>query len=104
MESASEYILTAMGTTGMDETTFGQGPEMMGVPFAAVEFKGKLYAETLEGCIRVKAENAKNAKMEVLNPIGEVIAEMDGEKSGGEIRFAMDGSVPGIQYRLVVNE
>ena len=71
------------------------------VPFAAVEFKGKLYAETLEGCIRVKAENAK---MEVLNPIGEVIAEMDGEKSGGEIRFAMDGSVPGIQYRLVVNE
>lgn len=101
MESASEYILTAMGTTGMDETTFGQGPEMMGVPFAAVEFKGKLYAETLEGCIRVKAENAK---MEVLNPIGEVIAEMDGEKSGGEIRFAMDGSVPGIQYRLVVNE
>ena len=26
----------------------------MGIPFAAVEFKGKLYAETLEGCIRVE--------------------------------------------------
>ena len=61
----------------------------------------KLYAETLEGCIRVKAENAK---LEVLNPIGEVIAEMNGEKTGDEIRFAMDGSVPGIQYRLVVGE
>ena len=51
--------------------------------------------------IRVKAENAK---LEVLNPIGEVIAEMNGEKTGDEIRFAMDGSVPGIQYRLVVGE
>lgn len=101
MDGASEYILTAMGTTGMDETTFGKGPELMGIPFAAVEFKGKLYAETLEGCIRVKAENAK---LEVLNPIGEVIAEMNGEKTGDEIRFAMDGSVPGIQYRLVVGE
>ena len=101
MDGASEYILTAMGTTGMDETTFGKGPELMGIPFAAVEFKGKLYAETLEGCIRVKAENAK---LEVLNPIGEVIAEMNGEKTGDEIRFVMDGSVPGIQYRLVVGE
>ena len=30
MDGASEYILTAMGTTGMDETTFGKGPELMG--------------------------------------------------------------------------
>ena len=37
MDGASEYILTAMGTTGMDETTFGKGPELMGIPFAAVE-------------------------------------------------------------------
>ena len=47
---------------------------------------------------------AENAKLEVLNPIGEVIAEMNGEKTGDEIRFEMDGSVPGIQYRLVVGE
>ena len=71
----------------------------MGIPFAAVEFKGKLYAETLEGGICVKADDAK---LEILNPVGEVIAEMAGEKCGDEIRFALDGSVPGIQYRIVL--
>ena len=99
LDEAKEYILTAMGTTGMDETVYGQGPEMMGIPFAAVEFKGKLYAETLEGGICVKADDAK---LEILNPVGEVIAEMAGEKCGDEIRFALDGSVPGIQYRIVL--
>lgn len=99
LDGAKEYILTAMGTTGMDETVYGQGPEMMGIPFAAVEFKGKLYAETLEGCICVKAEAAK---LEILNPVGKVIAEMSGEKRGDEVRFVLDGSVPGIQYRLMI--
>lgn len=99
LDGAKEYILTAMGTTGMDETIYGQGPEMMGIPFAAVEFKGKLYAETLEGCICVKAEKAK---LEILNPVGKVIAEISGEKCGDEVRFALDGSVPGIQYRLMI--
>lgn len=96
---AKEYILTAMGTTGMDETVYGQGPDMMGIPFAAVEFKGKLYAETLEGCIRIKAEDAK---LEILNPVGEVIAEISGEKCGDEVKFVLDGFVPGIQYRLII--
>ena len=99
LDSAKEYILTAMGTTGMDETVYGQGPEMMGIPFAAVEFKGKLYAETLEGCICIKAEDAK---LEILNPVGEVIAEISGEKCGDEVKFVLDGSIPGIQYRIVL--
>lgn len=99
LDSAKEYILTAMGTTGMDETVYGQGPEMMGIPFAAVEFKGKLYAETLEGCICIKAEDAK---LEILNPVGEVIAEISGEKCGDEVKFVLDGSIPGIQYRILL--
>lgn len=99
LDSAKEYILTAMGTTGMDESVYGQGPEMMGILFAAVELKGKLYAETLEGCICVKAEDAK---LEILNPVGKVIAEISGERCGDEVRFALDGSVPGIQYRLMI--
>ena len=99
LDSAKEYILTAMGTTGMDETVYGQGPEMMGIPFAAVEFKGKLYAETLEGCICIKAEDAK---LEILNPVGEVIAEISGEKCGDEVKFVLHGSIPGIQYRIVL--
>lgn len=98
LDEAKEFIITAMGTTGMDETTYNPGQEMMGVPFTAVEFKGKLYAETLEGRIAVKADRAY---LEVLNPVGEVLATSDGEKCGDEICFYLDGSVPGIQYRLV---
>ena len=66
-----------------------------------MEFKGKLYAETLEGSIRVKADAAR---LEVLNPVGEVIAELEGEKSGDEIRFVLDGTIAGIQYHLTVGE
>lgn len=99
LEEAKEYVLTAMGTTGMDETTYNPGPEMMGMPFTAVEFKGKLYAETLEGTLRVKAEKAT---LQILNPVGEVLAKLDGEKVGEEICFALNGEVPGVQYHLVL--
>lgn len=99
LDEAREFVLTAMGTSGMDETTMGPGPELMGMPFTAVEFKGKLYAETLEGCVRVKAQAAK---LEILNPVGEVLTTMDGEKADGEIRFALDGKTAGVSYRLVV--
>ncbi len=99
LEEAKEYVLTAMGTTGMDETTYNPGPEMMGMPFTAVEFKGKLYAETLEGTLRVKAEKAT---LRILNPVGEVLAKLDGEKVGEEICFALNGEVPGVQYHLVL--
>lgn len=99
LEAADAFVLTAMGTTGMDETTYNPGPEMMGVPFTAVEFKGKLYAETLEGSIRVRAERAV---LQILNPVGEVLAEMEGEKDGAYVCFMLNGEVPGIQYYLTV--
>ena len=61
-------VLTADGeASGMERRAMGPGPELMGMPFTAVEFKGKLYAETLEGCVRVKAQAAK---LEILNPVG----------------------------------
>lgn len=101
LEQAQEYILTAMGETGMDETAYYPGQKVPGMPFefTAVEFKGKLFAETLEGCIYVKA---KEAELEVLNPIGEVLAHLEGEQKNGEVQFILDGSVPGIQYHLTV--
>ena len=99
LEEAKEFVLTAMGTTGMDETTYNPGQEMMGMSFTAVEFKGKLYAETLEGTIFVKAVKAT---LQILNPVGEVLAELDGEKAGEEICFALNGEIPGIQYHLVL--
>lgn len=99
LAEAKELVLTAMGATGMDETTCGPGPEMMGIPFTAVEFKGKLYAETLEGTIRVKADQAL---LRILNPVGEVLAELDGEKAGEEICFTLNGEIPGVHYHLVL--
>ena len=30
LDEAREFVLTAMGTSGMDETTMGPGPELMG--------------------------------------------------------------------------
>lgn len=98
LEDAKEFVLTAMGTTGMDETTCSAGPDMMGVTFTAVEFKGKLYAETLEGVLCVKAEEAV---LQILNPVGEVLAEMNGEQAGDQVRFVLDGKVPGVQYYLI---
>ena len=47
---------------------------------------------------------ADAARLEVLNPVGEVIAELEGEKSGDEIRFVLDGTIAGIQYHLTVGE
>lgn len=99
LEEAREFVLTAMGTTGMDETAYNDGPEMMGIPFTAVQFKGKLYAETLEGSLYIKAADAV---LEVLNPAGEVIGEIAGEKMDGGVRFALDGELPGIQYHLII--
>ena len=96
---AREYVLTAMGTTGLTETTFGPGPDMMGMPFTAVDMKGKLYAETLEGTLSVKAEKAL---LRILNPVGEVLAQLEGEKAGDKIRFVLDGQVPGVQYHLTI--
>lgn len=99
LEKAEEFVLTAMGTTGMDETVYGKGPEMMGIPFAAVKFKGKLYAETLEGSLLVKAEEAS---LKALSPVGEEIGEIQGEKSEDGICFRMTGELPGIQYHLMI--
>ena len=99
LKDAKEFVLTAMGTTGMDETAYNPGPEMMGMPFTAVELKGKLYAETLEGTLHVKAEKAT---LQILNPVGEVLAEMVGEKTGGDICFVLKGNVPGVQYHLSI--
>lgn len=99
LKEAKEFVLTAMGVSGMDEAACSAGPEMMGMTFTAVEFKGKLYAETLEGVLCVKA---KEAVLEILNPVGDVLAELNGEQAGEQVRFALNGEVPGVQYHLII--
>lgn len=101
LAEAESCVLTAIGTTGMDETTFSPGPEMMGVSFTAVQFKGKLYAETLEGSIYVKA---KEASLKVLSPVGEEIREISGVKMEEGIKFIVTGENGGIHYHLKIRK
>lgn len=99
LAQAKEYVLTVMGTTGMDETTYEPGIEMMGIPFTAVQMKGKLYAETLEGTILVQAEAAR---LYILDINGKEIGEATGERTSDGISFSMKGDLPGIQYHLTI--
>lgn len=101
LKDAKEYILTAVGTTGTDAQSFTPGPELMpGLQFTVVRMDGKLYAETLEGKLRVKADHAT---LEILNPVGDVLAVIEGQKDGDGVCFALRGDIPGIQYHLIKN-
>lgn len=60
----------------MDETVNQPGLEMVGFTFTAVVFRGKLYAEALEGGIWVKAGNAV---LRVLDPVGKELSHVNVE-------------------------
>ena len=91
------FVLTAMGKTGMDETEYHQGAEMMGIPMTGVTLKGKLFAETLKGEIRVKGEGVV---LTMLDTVGNVIGTVPGQSAGGETVFALDGQQAAVQYCL----
>lgn len=94
-----EYLLTALGKTGMDQTEY-KAPDLSagGYPLTTVIFKGKLYAETMEGSISVRA-NA--ATLEVLDTTGHVLHVLEGEKCSEQVVFELTGDIPGVQYRLM---
>lgn len=99
LADAKDFVLTAMGETGMDDTEMQTGIKLMGYEFTAVTMKGKLFADTLEGTISVKAESAV---LEILNPVGEIIGDLEGKKDGDSVIFHLDGTVPGIMYHLSI--
>lgn len=84
LDGAHEYLLTAMGTTGMDETTSVQKGKMMGIPLTMLTFAGKLYADTLEGNLYIKA---KEAFLQALDPVGRIMETLEGEKTEDGVRF-----------------
>ena len=101
LEQAEEYILTAMGTTGMDQTTYNEGVQLMGVPFTSVHFAGKLYVEPLEGSLLVKANEAS---LTALDPTGNEIRSFTGKKTEKGIEFSITGEIPAVQYYLKVEK
>lgn len=98
LEEAAEFILTAMGETGNDENEYEPGKEMMGITFTNVTLKGKLFAETMEGVLKVKAAKGR---LEVLNPIGEVIDSVEGIADEEGIRFVLE-KTKGILFHLII--
>ena len=101
LEQAEEFVITAMGTTGMDKTTYQEGAQMMGFPFTAVHFHGKLYAETLEGRIYVKA---KEAVLTALDPTGNEIGRIEGKETEKGVCFLLSGNLPSVQYNLKIKK
>lgn len=98
-ENGGEYLLTAMGNTGMDETTVEEGPEVMpGYHFNVVKMAGKLYADTLEGVINVKGA----ARLVALDPTGREICEVNGVQTENRTQFTLDGSIPSVNFVLKI--
>lgn len=99
LRDSKEFLLTAFGTTGCDETRLSEGPGFMGITFTNVTIAGKLFAETLEGEICVRGERAS---LQILSPVGEVLSFMREESENGFVSFVLDGSVPGVSYHLTL--
>ena len=99
LRGAKSFLLTAVGNTGTDAQSFAPGPEMMpGLSFTMIRMDGKLYAETLEGSLFVKAGSAK---LTALDPAGNPLGEILGEQREDGVYFNMLGDLPGIQYHLI---
>ena len=102
LADARDFLLIALGTTGTDAESFTPGPELMpGLQFTMVRKDGKLYAETLEGSVFVKASHAR---LVVLDPVGRELGEIKGENRDNGVYFNMLGDLPGVQYRLVIED
>ncbi len=102
LDEAKEFILTALGKTGTDQQGFSDGPELMpGIRMTFVRMDGKLYAETLEGSVFVRANSAR---LVVLDPVGNELGEVRGEKRDGGVYFNMLGDLPGVQYHLTIED
>lgn len=99
LEEESEFILTALGTTGVDQTTVSPVELWPGVPFGMVHMDGKLFADTLEGSLFV---SAREASLEILDTTGHSVMEVEGKTVQGGIEFTLSGEAAGVQYHLTI--
>ena len=83
LASSRKVLLTAVGETGMDETTQSPVEFFPGVPFTACAFQGKLYADTWEGSLIVTG----NATLTALDVYGNELGRSQGRQPTAEPRF-----------------
>ena len=96
---AKEVLLTAVGETGMDETTQSPVEFFPGVPFTACAFQGKLYADTWEGSLTI----AGDAALTALDVYGSELGTISGEAAADGTRFNLTGGLLATAYLLKRN-
>lgn len=90
LESSSHLLLTAIGKSGNDETSYEQISEEM----TKVTMRGKLYMETLEGMLTI--QNTQDVQVRVLDVYGNWIRNLKKETSTGiDSVFLLDGDYYG---------
>lgn len=90
-------LLTAVGETGMDETTYSPVELFPGVPFTAAAFRGKLYVDTLEGSVTVKSPKAALTALDVY---GNTLGKIPGNPVEGGVKFILDGTCSAVEFLL----
>lgn len=96
-QGKEKMLLLAFGETGMDETSYNPVELIPGIPFTAAAFRGKLYADTLEGTIIVKAPHATLTALDVY---GNELEEIPGEAGAQGVAFPIRGEQPALAFLI----
>ncbi|GAA3870599.1 alpha-amylase family protein [Tessaracoccus defluvii] len=99
INDATELLLTAVGKTGMDETTYTPVDVYPGFEFTAVKLAGKVAADTLAGVIHVSAHSAE---LVALDPHGDLVCTIPGVPTASGTRFDLAGDIPAVNYHLTL--
>lgn len=94
LERENKIVLTLLGETGNDETTYTQEGF-----FTSIDFQGKLYADVAEGTLTVAAPKAR---LTALDTTGHELVVIPGESNGAETVFTLDGSVNSVNFVLEI--
>lgn len=97
LSESRELLLTAVGETGMDETTCSPVEIFPGIPFTASVFQGKLYADIWEGTLTVVSPGAA---LEALDAAGHSLEMIPGTTENGKTTFVLTGEKPAVAYLL----
>lgn len=92
LEHSDHILISAVGRSGMDGAVYEKLPDspvFTETDVTRISKEGKLYMETLEGCLTVKASGA--VSVYVLDVYGNRIREAESEKKEGCIQVSFDG-------------